>query len=886
MKLSQAKLIVVASFCFAVLLMSCAVFYIYYDKELVFRDNRSRMENASAVMVEFVGKTLNGIDRVLVEAGHEVAAEMADGQEPDLVLLQNKFNDFSIGVSGLSAIFALDKNGMSFANSRPGALPKFSFADRNYFIEALKAQPSSLFISETVTSRVLNQWRFFASRPIFGPDGVVIGVMGASIETGLFQSVLNSYRPDPGIVISLFSSDFKIIARAPDDPSLYGRSFQDAELFKKLGTGRGHMVAITAPGILSGTDRFTIARSLPDLPVIFTISLPTRQLFAQWRAHSQMLLSLAGTMSAFIIFVGLAGARSIRRREEASSLLDTMFRQTPACLAIASSDGIVIRSNENWLSLGDLFAIPAAMREDVFKSLRHAVVGGADHGQIEDQQKSLTDIDAVAIAGKSNRVLELRCQHEGTDRYFTVNISRITLDRATEGYAILVVDISKQRALELRLRSQLIVDSQTGLANREGFQAALTSALPQAVGEDCLFVFDIVGLAELKETRGFEVSGEAFAAIGATVGGLSELGCIAGRIDSDKFCVFVPGAGHGTTSAQRLESLIHHMTHEHRLKGHTFNVRMTVGGARVSDVGRNAEKLIQAAEIAHGLAKRRGQASSAFFNAKIEADAHERVRLYESLQKAIVQQEFELAFQPKVDLASGEVIGAEALIRWRHPIFGLQPPDRFIPIAEESGLILPIGDWVMGEVLRLLALWPTHGRGPVPISVNVSPVQFDREDVDVILADHLRRYKVRPDLIVLELTESVFSLQLEETVAKINRIRETGVKVSLDDFGTGYSSLSYLNLMNFDELKVDGSFVRSVASDIVSRSIVDMTLGLARTLNVTVTAEAIETEEQRQALLSMGCSTGQGFLFAKPMPLAEFQAVIREQRRLLPTLLL
>ncbi|OYX87098.1 MAG: hypothetical protein B7Y84_12735 [Azorhizobium sp. 32-67-21] len=400
-------------------------------------------------------------------------------------------------------------------------------------------------------------------------------------------------------------------------------------------------------------------------------------------------------------------------------------------------------------------------------------------------------------------------------------------------------------------------DSQTGLPNREGFLAELATRLPSADPDDCLFAFDIVGLAELKEIRGPDLSHAAFAAVGTQLAELCEHGCIAGRMDSERFCVFVQGAGMGETPEERLRTLTLRLSHEYQLSGDSFSVRMTIGAVRVAD------------------------ASSAFFNTQVQSDAHERVRLYESLQKAIAADEFVLEFQPKVDLASGEIVGGEALVRWQHPELGKLPPSRFIPLAEESGLIVPIGNWVMAEAMRFLSAWEREGKGrPVPISVNVSNAQFDREPVDRTLTECLKATGVRPELVIVELTESVFSLDFNETVKKINRIRDLGLKVSLDDFGTGYSSLSYLNLMNFDELKIDGSFVRRISSDLVSHSIVDMTLRLSRTLNVSVTAEGIETEDQRLALVALGCVTGQGYLFARSLPPEEFKAMVARRRRL------
>ncbi|TCT02655.1 EAL domain-containing protein [Aquabacter spiritensis] len=878
MKISQARLIIFASVGLALLLIIGAIGYIYYDRNQVLRYNEKRFANANLLLSEFIDKFVDGIDRVLLASSRHIAGTQGLVGEEEL---RAKLADFAIGVSGLSGLFALGPEGAPIVFTRQMPRPTISFADRPYFTEAMAPDRKTVAISETMMSRVANRWHFFASRPIVSA-GKVTGVIAASIDTGMFEGVLSAYRPDPGIVVGLYTTGFRLVARAPEDTSLFGRSFAASQALRASAAAATDSITLTAPSPIDGAERLYAVRRVGSLPLILTVSVPVDQILAQWRAHSRIMLSLSGLFGAVIVFVGIAGAHVARRQEEVSALLDTMFSQTPACIAIANTKGALIKSNENWGALGDLFEVPAGLRPDAFMALQHAIQHGGDDGLTEDRQKFLAEIGLIRSGAKRNAALELRCRYEGADRYFTVSISRIVLapETKSEGFAVLVVDISKQRALELRLRSQLLVDSQTGLATRAGFMAILTTRIAQAVGEDCLFVFDIVGLAELKELRGFSVSDEAFSAVGAKLGALAANGCIAGRIDSEKFCLFMPSTEHGVTAAQRLQRLVSHLSQDYHLEGHTFNVRMTVGGARVAEVGQDAGKLLQAAEIAHGLARRRGLSSSAFFNAKIEADAHERVRLYGSLQKALSGHEFELEYQPKVDLESGTVIGAEALVRWRHPIFGLQPPARFIPIAEESGLIVPIGDWVMGEVIRMLADWPRIGPRPVPISINVSAAQFDRESVDTVLAGHLARYGVDPAMVVVELTESIFSLQIEDTVAKINRIREMGVRVSLDDFGTGYSSLSYLNLMNFDELKVDGSFVHNLTTDSVSRSIIEMTLGLARTLDVSVTAEGIETEDQRRTLIAMGCRTGQGFLFARSVPEAELRAIVREQRRL------
>lgn len=881
-RLGKAGLLVAGSIGVATMLMAGTISYVIYDRELALRFNSQRAMSASAVLAEFVSKTLSGVNAMLREAGREYAE--SGGKLPP-ALHQRKLVDLSAGVSGVTSIFTLNGDGQVVANSRGLNLTGQSFADRPYFTEALRGDPTRIHVTGTMINRMQGRWQFFASRTISLPDGRRIGVTAASIDMVMFENLLASYRPVPEIVTGLYTDAFRLVARAPADAALYGTTLENMPplaAFIKAGRKPGAEIGACPEG---DGECLNVVRQVPDLPLLISISVPTARVFAEWRTHSRILLSLAGLMSAFIIFVGVAGARGLRRQEEVSSLLDTMFSQTPASISISNVNGGVIKANQNWHTLLELFAVPVGFRDDVFKSLRHAIISGGGAGLTKDLANTLRDLHLASVGLKAHITLELRHVRAGEERHFSVEITRIHLSprESSEGFAILVLDISSQRALELRLRSQLVQDSQTGLPNREGFIAELQARLPTADEDDCLFAFDIVGLAELKEIRGFDVSDSAFSAVGSQVAELCVRGCIAARVDSEKFCVFVQGDGMGATVEERLHTLIYQLSHEYPLRGDSFSVRMTVGGARVGDGGRDPEKLIQAAEIAHGVARRRGLASFAFFNAQVQADAQDRVQLYESLQKALVAEEFELEYQPKVDLISGEIVGAEALLRWRHPELGMQPPARFIPVAEESGLIVPIGNWVIRRVVRFLQEWQQSGIGrPVPISLNVSNAQFDREDVDRTLAEALQASGIAPGLVIMELTESVFSLDVKETVRKINRIRDIGLKVSLDDFGTGYSSLSYLNLMNFDELKIDGSFVRRIHSDVVSRSIVDMTLRLAHTLNVSVTAEGVETEDQRQALVALGCTQGQGYLFAKSLPPDELKDLVIRRRRLKP----
>jgi len=261
-----------------------------------------------------------------------------------------------------------------------------------------------------------------------------------------------------------------------------------------------------------------------------------------------------------------------------------------------------------------------------------------------------------------------------------------------------------------------------------------------------------------------------------------------------------------------------------------------------------------------------------FFTAEMNQRAVAKLQLNTDLRRAIERSEFVLHYQPKVDLRSGRTHGVEALLRWNHPQRGMVLPTEFIPALEDSGLILPVGEWVLGEAARQLGAWQRAGLEPVPVAVNLSAKQFRRRDLDALIGGVLSVTRVPAGLIELEITESCLMDEPEEAVRLLANLRAAGLKISVDDFGTGYSSLSYLTRLPLTALKIDRSFVRDVAKSSEAASIVRAVIDMAHNLGFTVIAEGVETEEQVAFLRRHGCHLGQGFLFDEPMPAAELAA--------------
>jgi EAL domain-containing protein (putative c-di-GMP-specific phosphodiesterase class I) len=285
------------------------------------------------------------------------------------------------------------------------------------------------------------------------------------------------------------------------------------------------------------------------------------------------------------------------------------------------------------------------------------------------------------------------------------------------------------------------------------------------------------------------------------------------------------------------------------------------------------EEVLQQADIAMYQAKSAGGNMARFFSPELQAAINARASLVEELRMAIKQEQLLLYYQPQVD--RGMVIGVEALVRWKHPQRGILFPDTFIPLAEETGVILPLGDWVLETACRQLAAWSDRKEtSPLAIAVNISARQLRQPEFVEKVLETLERSGARPHLLELELTESMLVENIDEVIAKMTELKLHGLKFSLDDFGTGYSSLSYLRRLPLDRLKIDRSFVNDILANTSGGAIAQAIVSLSRAMNLPVMAEGVETEEQREYLAGIGCHTYQGYLFSRPVPLEQFERLL------------
>jgi diguanylate cyclase (GGDEF)-like protein len=439
------------------------------------------------------------------------------------------------------------------------------------------------------------------------------------------------------------------------------------------------------------------------------------------------------------------------------------------------------------------------------------------------------------------------------------------LDRA------LVQVESAQKATDLStqdLRYLAHHDSLTGLPNRNLFRDELEEAISSREPFG-LLLLDLDRFKAVNDTIGHAIGDALLATVAVRIGALMHEGDTAARLGGDEFAIICRSTGEMQGLAELARQVIRNISMPYAFPGHHIDIGTSVGIARAPVDGEDSARLLKHADMALYRAKENGRGQVHFFEKSMEEEIDARHALERDIRTAIEEREFELYFQPLVNARLNKVTGFEALLRWRHPTRGFIPPSEFIPVAEETGLILPIGAWVLDQACEIASWWPQGIR----VAVNLSPVQV-RPALFEEVVRALKRTGLDPQRLELEITETVLLRDTEQTLAILGQLRAQGLRVSLDDFGTGYSSLSYLRRFPFDKIKIDGSFVKDLPSK-ESLAVIRAVTGLAKNLQVTTTAEGVETEEQLDQLKREGCDEIQGYVFGTPKPaLALFKTIV------------
>ncbi|HEY0270292.1 MAG TPA: EAL domain-containing protein, partial [Sphingomonas sp.] len=433
------------------------------------------------------------------------------------------------------------------------------------------------------------------------------------------------------------------------------------------------------------------------------------------------------------------------------------------------------------------------------------------------------------------------------------------------GYRGNCTDMTETRSSERRLRQLATLDVLTGLPNRMRMCELLGEALvsARASGRPCgILMLDLDGFKPVNDTFGHPRGDAVLTTVARRLSDVVGDAGIVGRLGGDEFGIVLHDTQNRAAIAALGELLIAHVSEPYLLDGVSVRIGLSAGAAFGPIDGDTVDELIRKADLALYEGKAAGRGTYRQFERSMQTEAENRLKLEHDLRQALALGQFRIYYQPLVHSQSQQVIGFEALLRWQHPVRGFVSPADFVPIAEETGLIHDIGEWVLRTAIKDCAQWPPS----ITIAVNISPIQLHTTSLPGMVSDALAAARLPANRLELEVTESVFLRDSDGSLDVLRRLRAQGVRIALDDFGTGYSSLGYLNRTIFNKLKIDGSFVRGAATRPETISIIQAIVTLANCFQMTITAEGVETHADYARMQSLGCHQMQGYLFGRPVP--------------------
>ena len=446
------------------------------------------------------------------------------------------------------------------------------------------------------------------------------------------------------------------------------------------------------------------------------------------------------------------------------------------------------------------------------------------------------------------------------------------------GAVVVFHDVSVARALGAEMSHLAQHDTLTNLPNRTLLKDRLSQAIITADRNDtkvAVLFLDLDGFKQINDSLGHAIGDKLLQSVAKRLLACVRTSDTVSRQGGDEFVILLSEVAHAGDAGLKAGKIINALLSPHEIGAHSLHVKASIGVSTYPADGMDADILIKNADLAMYRAKEEGRNNYQFFEQDMNVRAVERHSVEANLRTALERNEFVLHYQPKIDLKTGEITGVEALVRWLHPERGLIGPQEFVPIAEDCGLMLPIGRWVLREACRQARAWQDAGLPPIELSVNISSVEFRSQNFVDGVRSVLNESELKPRYLELELTESALMQHAEFTVPVLQKLKAIGLRLAIDDFGTGYSSLSYLRQFPIDTLKVDQSFVHEINADTDEATIISAVINMGGSLNRRVIAEGVETTEQLSFLRAHGCDEGQGFYFSRPLPATKFAELLR-----------
>ena len=735
------------------------------------------------------------------------------------------------------------------------------------FFTALKTNPEkTAHISRPWHNRTNGAWTLFLVRKVTAANGEFLGLVLGAIELSYFDELFASVSLGAGSSITLFRSDGILLTRYPQIESAIGKYFKST-----VGAvGSGDSGTARFIGQIGGKDRLLAAHRLAHFPVVISVAIDTAAALAIWQKETDVLLGAGGLAALTVaIMIFLIARQQAQAHNSSMQMLALEKQRLDTAMNNMSQGLIMFDAAERVVVCNDLYIAMYGLSREVVKpgcSFLEVLQCRAAAGNFlhSDPEHYRADVLAELALGKvSSRIFET-----GDGRDVLVTNSPMTAG----GWVATHNDITERRRAEAKIVYMAHHDALTDLPNRLQLYEQLRHVLAKTRQglHVAVFCLDLDRFKEVNDAHGHPVGDLLLKAVADRLRQCIRDVDLVARLGGDEFAIMQAGASQPTDATALASRLIEVIGAPYELDGKQVRVDLSIGIALAPGDGLDPEQLLKNADMALYRAKADGHGLYRFFEPEMDARMQVRRNLEIDLRKAIANGEFELFYQPLVDMKTEYVTGFEALIRWNHPERGMIPPLDFIPIAEETGLIVPLGDWVLRQACAEAATWPSN----VKIAVNLSPVQFKNKILLPSVVSALAASGLSPNRLELEITESVLLQDGGETLAVLHELRELGVRISMDDFGTGYSSLSYLRKFPFDKIKIDQSFISDMSNHDDSLAIVRAVIAMGSGLGIATTAEGVETAEQFKRLKLEGCTEVQGYLFSPPRPATEVKRLL------------